>query len=318
MPIVSIAFFLSIFYLNYYFLLPKIWKGKGWAIYGGVSTLLFILLLFSQIKLRQLLLPAPLIFSDYSPIFRRIGFAILALIQLIMWVVSIGFWLQKEWKKAEERLRESEHKRTLVELEQLKKQINPHFLFNTLNSIYALTLLKDEYAPEAVLKLSKLMSYVLKDANSDFVALEKDLAHIAHFIVLNRLRLTDKSPLHFESIVAPKGYEIAPLLLLSFIENAFKYGISNVEDAPIFIRLTMKQNQLFLHCRNKIIPSASKEQTGIGINNARQRLNLIYPNRHTLNIQNDGVHFVVNLSIDLEMVRHKPIETAHYDLLDVR
>ncbi|MEL7219883.1 MAG: sensor histidine kinase [Bacteroidota bacterium] len=302
LPLSSTLGFVLIFYLNYYLLLPKIGERKGWQAYLLISFLVLVLCLFLQVGLRQVL------FQDSFPmiqastlILRRLSLFMLILLHLLVWGVSTGLWLLKKWKHSEERLQESEHKNTLAELDRLRKQINPHFLFNTLNSIYALALLKKETAPDAILSLSKLMSYILTDAGKNAVDLRKDIAYLEHYIALNRLRLTDSSPLYFTSLKDSGAYQIAPLLLLSFVENAFKYGISNVGQAPIEINLSLVDDQLHFYCKNKINTYAveTEEKIGTGIQNTRRRLELLYPGQHELKIESDGKQYVVNLWIRL-------------------
>lgn len=219
----------------------------------------------------------------------------------IVWVVSSGLRLLKEWQKSEQRLKKSEHERLNAELNQLKSQINPHFLFNTLNGIYTMTVLKNEAAPQTIIQLSNLMSYVLGEAGADYVSLKKDIDHLQAFIELNRLRLTEKSPVTFTLEGNIDGLSIAPLLLLPFVENAFKYGVSNSADSPIEISLKIIGKQLQFTCKNQIfrydveIPS----QHGIGIANTRRRLALMYPNQYNLQVVEAPFTYEVALQLDL-------------------
>jgi LytS/YehU family sensor histidine kinase len=219
----------------------------------------------------------------------------------IVWVVSSGLRLLKEWQKSEQRLKKSEHERLNAELNQLKSQINPHFLFNTLNGIYTMTVLKNEAAPQTIIQLSNLMSYVLGEAGADYVSLKKDIDHLQAFIELNRLRLTEKSPVTFTLEGNIDGLSIAPLLLLPFVENAFKYGVSNSVDSPIDISLKIIGKQLHFTCKNQIfrydveIPA----QHGIGIANTRRRLALMYPDQYNLQVLEAPFTYEVALQLDL-------------------
>ncbi|MEM1319580.1 MAG: histidine kinase [Bacteroidota bacterium] len=293
-----------IFYANYIILIPRIWLPYGWLPYLLVISICMLLAISFQIYIHQLAFGDLAAFnplSRYEFIFERLGLMMIIFVHLLVWAVSSGFWLLREWKKSEERLKESELQRTANELQQLKKQLNPHFLFNTLNGIYALTLSQDKMASNAVLQLSKLMSYVLVEANADVVEVEKDIAHLQHFIELNQLRLTDKSPLYCDIKGDFRGYTVAPLLLLTFVENAFKYGVSNVEHSPIEIRVRLLGNRLSFSCRNQLIrrQQEASPSSGVGIANARRRLKLLYPDQHELKISEAEGYFDVQLDIEL-------------------
>ncbi|WP_431217517.1 sensor histidine kinase [Puia sp. P3] len=182
----------------------------------------------------------------------------------------------------------------------LKAQINPHFLFNTLNNIYALASAQSEHTATAVLKLSSIMRYVLTEARNDMVPLEKEILFTRHYIELQKIRLTDRTIVDFELNGNPEGKQIAPLLLLPFVENAFKYGISTRERSPIRIELDINQEWLYFRiCNQKHINTALKasDNTGIGINNTRRRLDLYYEDRYQLNIDDKAGEFSVHLKI---------------------
>ncbi|MEN0006207.1 MAG: histidine kinase [Bacteroidota bacterium] len=320
-PMAGVLLLMVVFYTNYHLLLPKIWLRHGGLAYLLISVLLLAAIIFIHTKGRAIF------FQDNFPLpegvlpiqVRRGGLLILILLNLLTWVVSSGLWLLQQWKKSEEQLQESEYKRTKVELDYLKKQIHPHFLFNTLNSIYALTLLDNKLASTAILKLSNLMNFLLIDASHDLIDLDKELSYLEAYIDLNRLRLTENSPLHLKTIEAPASHQIAPLLMLSFIENAFKYGISNIHHSPIWIEFDLQEDTLFFYCKNKLFNKEIAQQHGIGIENTRRRLQLAYPNAHHLTIKNDGIFFTVQLQIDLQKVAiAKSDKEMTYELFDVR
>ncbi len=204
-----------------------------------------------------------------------------------------------EKKKNEEEI--ANHRRIEAELDQLKSQLNPHFLFNTLHGIYALALSKSDAAPEAVLKLSHLLRYVMAETNADFVPLERDLEHLRHFVALHQMRLTAKTPVKFTVEGDPTGHQIAPLLLLPFVENAFKFGTSTREVSPIDISLKIKANALEFICQNQV-RSTDSDSTGIGIANTRRRLDLLYAGRHELKIEEREGLFRVMLKLGLMRV----------------
>jgi hypothetical protein len=199
------------------------------------------------------------------------------------------------------RLLQSEKEKLTAELSYLKAQINPHFLFNSLNSIYSLTLQKSDNAAASVQKLSSMMRYVLTEANNDFVPLQKELNHIRDYIELQRLRFGNDLPLHCTITGDEKNKKIAPLILISFIENAFKYGVNAEEDAEIKIEINVYDKSLGLFVSNNMVTVniGEKEKSGIGLDNTKSRLELVYPDAYKLDIKETAKQYIVNLSIRL-------------------
>ncbi|MCX6266737.1 MAG: sensor histidine kinase [Bacteroidetes bacterium] len=212
--------------------------------------------------------------------------------------LSLGLRFSEKLILNEKRRKEAEREKLHTELELLKHQINPHFLFNTLNSIYSLALTKSEMTAEAVMKLSDMMRYVLQDVAQETVPLELELDYIVDYIELQQLRMNNNVVVHTNVTGDPKSWEIPPMILVPFIENAFKYGISSHENTVIGIDLKIEHETLSFTVSNQIFPGREKTETfGIGIQNTRQRLNLIYPDRHKLILTNNGALFIVNLEI---------------------
>jgi two-component system, LytTR family, sensor kinase len=187
------------------------------------------------------------------------------------------------------------------ELALLRSQVNPHFLFNTLNNIYSLVYKKSEDAPEAVMKMSFIMRYMLYDATTDEVLLEKEIEYLKSFIELEKLRLRHKDFVEFTISGDVAGKTIAPMLLIFFVENAFKHGSKNVPSPGIRINLVIGEKQVRFEVSNAVRKnvSATKEGQygGLGLNNIRRRLNLIYPGKHQLSISNEEDLFNVQLII---------------------
>jgi sensor histidine kinase YesM len=219
---------------------------------------------------------------------------------LLVFVFSTGIKAINQWFRSEQRNKEIANEKLKAELSFLKAQINPHFLFNTLNNIYALATDQSEHTAAAVLKLSSIMRYVLTEARNDLVPLEKEIQFTTHYIELQKMRLTDKSSVDFTINGEPTGIQIAPLLFLPFVENAFKYGISTRELSPITIILEIKKYSLYFSVSNqKHIHAALRmaDNTGIGIDNTRRRLDLLYPDQYTLTIDDGAGSFTVHLKI---------------------
>jgi two-component system, LytTR family, sensor kinase len=184
------------------------------------------------------------------------------------------------------------------ELALLRSQVNPHFLFNTLNNIYSLVCQKSEDAPEAIMKLSSIMRYMLYDATTDKVPLEKEIEYLQSFIQLQKLRSRQSNFAEFTIQGNVNGRTIAPMLLIPFVENAFKHGSKNVPHPGIRITLISEPDQISFEVINQIRKNTigSKDQTGgIGLPNIKRRLELLYPDKYTLEIKEDQNIYSVKL-----------------------
>ncbi|WP_197901704.1 sensor histidine kinase [Rhodocytophaga rosea] len=197
-----------------------------------------------------------------------------------------------------------EQQRTNSELSFLKAQINPHFFFNTLNNIYALTMLNVESSRQALLKLSRMMRYVLYDTQKDMVLLSQEIAFIQDYIELMQLRLTDKVEISFQKPTPLRDVQIAPMILLPFVENAFKHGVSSLHASRISIALQQQPGQLEVKVRNTMFSEQNKsleQGNGIGLVNTRRRLDLLYPDHYNLSVAEDTTQheYLVHLTLDL-------------------
>lgn len=189
-----------------------------------------------------------------------------------------------------------------AEVELLRSQINPHFLFNTLNSIYSQAHAKSENTEHSILKLSEILRYALYDSGAREVPLENDIHYIRNYIELQRLRLSNRVSIDFQVNGLEPGQQIAPMLLISFIENAFKHGISYTQPSSISIRLDLSHSDLHLTVKNPIVENdntENKESGGLGIRNVTRRLQLLYPGKHQLEIARESRHYIVQLYLNL-------------------
>lgn len=190
------------------------------------------------------------------------------------------------------------------ELNFLRSQINPHFLFNTLNSLYALTLKKSDKAPEIVLRLSEMMRYMLYECNERYVPLEKEINYITNYLELEKIRHKGKCDIDFEMIGVVGRQKIAPLLFIPFIENSFKHGLnSQIIDGYVDIILNIKDDSVTMNIKNskgQAKPKApSKISGGVGLVNVKRRLNLLYPEQYNLDITQTPNQYEVNIDINL-------------------
>jgi LytS/YehU family sensor histidine kinase len=196
-----------------------------------------------------------------------------------------------------------ENQKLGAELSLLKSQINPHFFFNTLNSIYSLAIIKSDRTPEAVLKLSELMRYIIYDTERKVVPLSKEVEYIANYIELQRLRLPDEVKVSLKTDLGESDAVIEPLLLLPFVENAFKHGVDVEKGSRITIDIKLTGNRLSLHVENPLVEDTGKikdRHSGIGVNNTLKRLELLYHDNFTFTAGPVKNVYVVDLVLKIK------------------
>ncbi len=217
----------------------------------------------------------------------------------LVFLISICISVTQQWLKVEQTKKEIETEKLNTELSFLKSQINPHFFFNTLNNIYSLAVVGSDKTAPAIMKLSAIMRYILTDTQNDTVPLENEVNFINNFIDLQRVRLTDKVTVSFVTEGNISNHQVAPLLFIPFVENAFKYGVSTKERSLISITITATTNIVQLKTSNTIVRADNGilDTTGIGINNVKRRLDLLYADKYTLHITNNETTFFVTLDI---------------------
>ena len=216
--------------------------------------------------------------------------------------VSTSIKITGKWYSNEKERKEMENQKLMAELSLLKSQINPHFFFNTLNSIYSLAIQKSTRTPEAIVKLSELMRYIIYEADKNLVPLKKELEYIQNFVELQKLRLNTNVNVIFSIEGIYNDIMIEPLLFLPFIENAFKHGIDSTRDCEIKINFVIVAGQLIFKVENQLVQKGKlqpTESSGIGLSNTQKRLELLYPNNHNLKIMQTDKHFNVELSLKL-------------------
>ncbi|MFP9100071.1 sensor histidine kinase [Flavobacterium sp. RHBU_24] len=304
--LLAFVLLLLFFYANYLYLIPRFYfTRKLWLFYAAVLGC-FAFVTF----LPNLLIPIDenpfIIIRPQMPGSRglppnmaklhTLPFFLGRSLLLFLLVFSLSFLLG-----INQRLSDIESEKLKTELSYLKAQINPHFLFNTLNSLYALALEKSDATPEAILKLSGMMRYVVSESSRDLVPLESEIAYINNYISLQKLRMDENTYFSFETTGSPASRYISPMLLIPFIENAFKYGINPEEDAAISITIAITNNQLSLTVRNNKVHAALpyEEESGHGIENTRLRLEYLYTGKYSLTIKDETKSFEVQLTIGL-------------------
>lgn len=288
---------LGIFYACYYYFIPKLYFNNKKLLFAGALFASYGLLIVITDAIFGNTDRFPMRDSGFRPMPPRnpMFFDSQMLIPFLL-IIALAFLI-----KINSRLTEIHDEKLNAEVSYLKAQINPHFLFNTLNSLYALTLQKSDEAPNAVLKLSGIMRYVVTESSQEFVALDKELNYIKDYIELQKLRLDNSVSLSFEVIGTSTGRAIAPLILIPFIENAFKYGINPDENSFIKIVISIENQKLQMSVKNAMVASEIDEEfkTEEGLKNTKKRLDLIYPGKYDLEVREEDKIYDVNLKIDL-------------------
>jgi len=221
-------------------------------------------------------------------------------------VIGIGTSITtiQKWQLDKQKHQEMEQDRVTSELSFLKAQINPHFFFNTLNNIYALTLVNADTSRKAIHQLSRMMRYVLYDTQNATTQLSQEIAFIKDYISLMRLRLTDVVTVNLSSPDSMRDVAIAPMIFLPFVENAFKHGVSATQPSNIEININQQNTSIELIVVNTIIKEQSNNLeagSGIGLNNTRRRLDLLYPGKYDLLINEDTAKNIYTVHLTLHL-----------------
>lgn len=226
-----------------------------------------------------------------------LAFDIVSIFLFIMIVaLTMAIEINKQLYLTQKKAIKAEADRAEAELSFLKAQINPHFLYNTLNNIYTLAVTSNPNTAESIMRLSNIMRYITDDIKDEYVSLQDELDCISDFIGLQKLRLGEKSPIEYTVSGKVMNQKIAPLLLMTFVENAFKYGVSKHRKSPIILKIRILEDGLTFYAQNRnFAKQASFSSTGIGIENTKQRLQHLYSGKYKLNIDATVEWFTVDL-----------------------
>lgn len=295
------------FYLNYYYLIPRLYFAQKKTLYFIVifAFLAFFLTMafafdrpeVSLLHLKEktsapMEMPPPMPDGDMVPPDMKPNQNAHTILIFLTGVLASLFL------SSSRRLQATERDKMEAELSLLKAQINPHFLFNTLNSIYALAIRKDEKTADSVVQLSELMRYIMNNADNYDIALDREISYINNYIGLQRSRLGNTARVMYNVTGNPIGKSITPLILISFIENAFKHGVNPDENSEIDIRIDIYGKTLKLFVSNNKVQSVHNEG-GIGLSNTKERLKMLYAGRHTLEVYENDQNYTVTLTLDL-------------------
>lgn len=294
---------LAISYVNYFYFLPRLLKGQKIGRYLLTFIPVFIFLAYLMLLGKQYLIDGFTYKDDWVYSLRfglnvyMVAFFVTAFVGLLKFV--------EDYFELEARSRELENRQLTSELRFLKAQVNPHFLFNTLNNLYFLATNKSDQTPEVVAKLSGMMRYMIHESNTEQVPLSKEVEYIENYLDLERLRLNEDVPITFEVDGSIEGVRITPMVLITFLENAFKHGIGNTRGGSwITVKLVVISDLLQYTVTNSVVAQADKtvrEASGLGLSNVRRRLELSYPNpdQYILEVTEDKERYRVKLTINL-------------------
>jgi two-component system LytT family sensor kinase len=283
-----------LFYLNALVLVPKLVYPKRYLL----LTVTALVIISVMVLLHRLMFP--MLLNDQSfELGRAIAFTLAPFVLTI--AVSTTYKMLQDKSRTEHLVQQQQEENLRTELSFLRSQISPHFLFNVLNNMLALSRIKSDELEPTIFRLSALMRYMLYEADEDKVPLHKEIGYLHNYIDLQKQRMGSKVTLDIALETEEESATIAPMLLIPFIENAFKHGVTARQQATIVIHLTVKDNILNLFVSNfrQQNPDIKDKTSGIGLANVKRRLNLLYPGRHQLAISEDPEQFCVQLQLNL-------------------
>ncbi|HEX5023684.1 MAG TPA: histidine kinase [Agriterribacter sp.] len=297
---VRIALLIIVAYVNLHFLLPKyLIKGRYLKyfvlVFLSIAGYMLMQSLFDIFLYGYILGP-----MRQSYLWQTVSYNFLSTIWYIGIMVALK--LSIDWYEQKRLLQKTAVEKLQAEVNYLRSQVNPHFLFNILNNLYSLTLKKSEKAPDVVLKLSEMMEYMLYDSDDKYVLLEKEIQYLENYFELEKLRYGDHTDIQLKKSGDISTLSIAPLLLLPLVENAFKHGVSrSASKAWLHCNIQVAAPDLHVTVENskQAADSSNSNKGGIGLTNLKQRLELLYPGNHSLEIQDNPGSFHVSLHIHL-------------------
>nr|WP_299388443.1 histidine kinase [Allomuricauda sp.] len=281
-----------------YYLMPNfLYKKKQLKFFGTVLLVIVGVILIEELVLEQIFFAG----TRRAGVFPGVYYAFFDIVPIIAILSGFKFgWDVLQKQKQIDALKNTVQE---SELQFLRSQINPHFLFNNLNNLYSYSLENSPKTPEIILEMSGVLRYMLYECKEKFVPLKKEVEHLGNFIKLYKMQIEERGIVNFQVGRIKSGYKIAPLILIVFIENAFKHSQSGLSsNIKIDIALEQKEHKIQFSCINNFERSAQMDAVaaGIGLKNVKKRLQLLYPNKHELKIHEQDNKFSVVLTMELE------------------
>lgn len=283
------------FLFNAHWLIPKIYKKSGIGPYLFSLTILTICATVLQTTFKEFIVPEELMRRHWNFSWMLMG-------TLFSMGVSTAYGFFFHLQEREKAMKEVQEEQLKSELSFLRSQISPHFIFNVLNSLVYLIRNKPNLAETVTIRLSELMRYMLYESSDAQVVLKRELDYLKNYVELQKIRFEEDVEIILRIDTSDADYNIEPMLIIPFVENAFKHGIGMIESPVIDINLSTNNDKLKLVVKNKIIDGNHDEKdpsSGIGLKNVKRRLELLYPQSHTLQLENNGEWFVTILDLQL-------------------
>jgi len=288
-------------YMNYFIFLPRFLEHRKISRYLLEFAIPFILLTTIRVHLQRFLVDGYTHHEHYF--YSNIYIVQMSATTLFIVIFVSMLRFAKDWFELEARKKELENEKLTAELSFLKEQINPHFLFNTLNNLYYLAYTKSDNTTEVIAKLSQMMRYMIYESNHQQVELSKEIEYMQNYVSLERLRLNSQIPIDFKVDGDPTGIKVAPLILITFLENAFKHGVSS-DNKSAWVKVSIKlSGKSFIYTveNSKIngVHSEHAGKSGIGLQNVKRRLELTYPEKYDLDVKDLSDRYYVQLKLVL-------------------
>ena len=296
--------YIPLFLLNTELLIPQVLRKRGVSSYLLSLILLVVGFTALQLGMRDWIMERPLRGND---------FFFTTVFVLMVTGIATAYGFITDLVDQEKARQEERQERLQSELSFLRSQISPHFIFNVLNSIVYLIRSQSELAEPVTIKLSELMRYMLYKSPGSHVPLQKELEYLNNYVELQKIRFEEDVAIHMRTEGDPGGHVIEPMLMIPFVENAFKHGVGMVPDPVIDISVQVAGSHLTFRVQNKIGPEKAEDKdssSGIGMRNVERRLELLYPDKHRLEIDNDGETYTVTLRLQLGQPRAEKAVSA--------
>ncbi len=289
------------FYINYLWLVDSYFFKRRYASFLAFNTLFWFITLCVARVMKSGIIDSDNILTIIAPRgFTPVFYAHLVILFISQVAPALGVKIAEKWYTEQQRLRNIEKAQTDMELQNLRSQLNPHFLFNALNSVYAQIAFEPKNAQASLLDICDLLRYQLYDVDTAVVPLEKEIKFIENYCRLMELRLSPNTELKVSLPTESQGVKVAPLLFIALIENAFKHGIDSKKESSINIKISTMGDTISCTVQNTNYPKSKSDNSGsgIGLVNLQRRLNLIYPHSHNYNAKVAGDKYIATLIIN--------------------
>ena len=295
-----------IFYINFLWLTPRFFAAGKHRYFLLINLVLIVLL---GVGLHYWTIFAHQMFGPVAHHRNHTPMPIDQVLFILRDIVTLGIFaavataiiLAQRWEHHEKARREAEAARTDAELKTLRNQINPHFLLNTLNNIYALTAFDAPKAQEAIQELSKMLRHLLYDYEQPTVPLKDEVEFLQNYINLMKIRLPESVKVDYQLTIANSQLPVAPMIFISLVENAFKHGVSYQRESFIEVQMAVEGDELRFNCRNSKADVSNEAKGGVGLGNVRKRLDLLYGNNYALRINDAADVYTVELTLPLKL-----------------